>query len=56
MSIPEFKYQNPFPLKHDTKEYYLLTKEHISTAEFEGKTILKVDAEGLTILAQTAQM
>jgi fumarate hydratase class I len=54
MSIPEFKYQNPFPLKQDKTEYYLLTKEHVSTAEFEGNTILKVEAEGLTKLAQTA--
>ncbi|MDR1552793.1 MAG: fumarate hydratase [Prevotellaceae bacterium] len=54
MSIPEFKYQNPFPLKQDKTEYYLLTKAHVSTAEFEGKTILKVESEGLTKLAQTA--
>ncbi|MDR1983620.1 MAG: fumarate hydratase [Prevotellaceae bacterium] len=54
MSIPKFKYQNPFPLKQDKTEYYLLTKEYVSTGEFEGKTILKVESEGLTKLAQTA--
>ncbi|MDR2065865.1 MAG: fumarate hydratase [Prevotellaceae bacterium] len=54
MSIPEFKYQNPFPLKQDKTEYYLLTKEHVSITKFEGKTILKIEPEGLTRLAQTA--
>ncbi|MDR0421054.1 MAG: fumarate hydratase [Prevotellaceae bacterium] len=54
MTVPKFKYQNPFPLKHDKTEYYLLTKEHVSTAEFEGRIILKIEAEGLTKLAQTA--
>jgi len=50
----EFKYQEPFPLGEDTTEYYLLTKEHVSTTTLEGKEILKVEAEGLTKLAATA--
>lgn len=54
MAIPEFKYQEPFPMGKDTTEYYLLTKEHVSTITFEGKEILKVEAEGLTKLANTA--
>ena len=54
MAIPEFKYQEPFPMGKDTAEYYLLTKEHVSTTTFEGKEILKVEAEGLTKLANTA--
>jgi len=50
----DFKYQEPFPVSEDTTEYYLLTKEHVSTTTFEGKEILKVEAEGLTKLANVA--
>lgn len=54
MSAIPFKYQDPFPLGKDDTEYMLLTKEHISTALFEGKEILKVDPEALTVLANAA--
>ena len=54
MPIPEFKYQNPFPLKKEKTEYYLLTKEHVSVTEFEGKPMLKVESEGLSKLARAA--
>ena len=50
----KYKYQEPFPLGEDTTAYYLLTKEHVSTATFQGVDILKVEAEGLTKLARTA--
>ena len=49
---PEFKYAPMFQLGKDNTEYRLLTKEGVSTAEFEGKTILKVTKEALTLLAQ----
>jgi fumarate hydratase class I len=52
MSTPSFKYQEPFPVGEDTTKYYLLTKEYVSTAEFEGNEILKVEAAGLAVLAQ----
>ena len=51
---PPFKYQDPFPLGKDTTEYYCLSKDYVSVGEFEGKTILKVDPQALTILAKTA--
>ena len=54
MSNKPFIYQNPFPHAHDDTEYYLLTKEHVSVAEFEGQEILKVEPEALTLLAQQA--
>ena len=54
MSNKPFYYQNPFPLDHDDTEYYLLTKDHVSVAEFAGQEILKVDPEALTLLAQQA--
>lgn len=50
----EFKYAPMFQVGEDTTEYYLLSKEGVSTAQFEGKTILKVAPEALTLLAQTA--
>lgn len=54
MAVPPFHYQDPFPVGKDNTEYYLLTKEHVSVAEFEGKEVLKVSPEGLTLLANTA--
>jgi fumarate hydratase class I len=54
MSNKPFIYQNPFPLSHDDTEYYLLTKEHVSIAEFDGQEVLKVEPEALTLLAQQA--
>ena len=54
MSNKPFFYQTPFPLSHDDTEYYLLTKEHVSVAEFEGQEILKVEPQALTLLAQQA--
>lgn len=54
MSNKSFYYQNPFPLDHDDTDYYLLTKDHVSVAEFAGQEILKVDPEALTLLAQQA--
>ena len=54
MSNKPFIYQNPFPLAHDDTEYYLLPKEHVSVAEFDGQEVLKVEPEALTLLAQQA--
>lgn len=50
----EFKYQEPFPLGKEKTEYYLLSKDFVSVSEFEGQKILKVEPEGLTLLARTA--
>ncbi|MEA4937029.1 MAG: fumarate hydratase [Paludibacter sp.] len=50
----EFRYQETFPTGKDKSEYYLLTKDYVSTANFEGQEILKVAPEGLTLLARTA--
>lgn len=54
MPTPPFFYQEPFPLGEDKTEYYLLTKDHVSVTQFEGKEILKVEAEGLTKVANAA--
>ncbi|HEY5571201.1 MAG TPA: fumarate hydratase [Bacteroidales bacterium] len=54
MNNKPFKYQEPFPMSKDTTEYYLLSKDFVSVSEFEGKEILKVQSEGLTLLAKQA--
>lgn len=54
--MPEapFFYQDPFPLGPDTTEYELLTSDFVSTTEFEGQQVLKVDPEGLALLSAEA--
>jgi fumarate hydratase, class I len=54
MASPEFDYKEPFPLAKDQTQYRLLTKEGVSTATFEGQTIVKVEPEALTRLAREA--
>lgn len=54
MAVPPFKYQKMFPMGADDTQYRLLTKDYVSTAEFEGRKILKVDPEGLAVLARNA--
>ena len=53
-TTPEFKYAPMFQLGKDTTEYYHLSKDYVSVSEFEGKPILKVEAEGLTKLINQA--
>ena len=50
----EFKYSPMFQVGKDNTEYRLLTREGVSTAQFEDKEILKVSKEALTLLAQQA--
>lgn len=52
--MAQFHYEPMFQLGKDTTEYYLLSKDYVSVSEFEGKPILKVDREGLRLMAQTA--
>ena len=54
MATPEFKYAPMFQLGKDDTEYYLLSKDGVSVSEFEGKPILKVSPEALTMLANAA--
>jgi len=51
---PAFMFQDPYPLGPDKTEYRLLSKEYVSVTSFEGKDVLKVDPEGLTVLANQA--
>ena len=54
MKTPTFAYQEMFPHGEDTTEYRLLTSEFVSTTNFEGREILKVDPQALTFLTHQA--
>ncbi len=54
MSTKPFVYQSPFPLEHEDTEYYLLSSDYVSIAEFAGQEVLKVEPQALTLLAQQA--
>ena len=51
---PPFYYQKQFPLGKGQTDYRLLTNEFVKTADFDGETILKVEPQALTYLAETA--
>lgn len=54
MSNKPFYYQDPFPLKADDTEYYLLSRDYVSIDHFAGQEVLKVDPQALTLVAQQA--
>lgn len=43
MANPPFEYQKMFPLGKDDTKYRLLTKDYVSTVDFNGEKILKID-------------
>ena len=52
--MSEFQYQEMFPLQDDTTAYRLLTSDYVSHQSFAGEDLLRVEAEGLTQLAEQA--
>ncbi len=52
--MPEFRYQDPFPLEKDDTPYRLLTREYVSVSRFRDRDVLVVDPEGLAVLAAEA--
>lgn len=52
--MAEFKYAPMFQLGEDKTEYYKIpgSEKYVSTGNFEGKTILKVAPEALTLVAR----
>ena len=50
----EFHYQEIFEHAEDTTTYRKLTADYVSTTDFEGKEVLKVQPEALTLLAREA--
>ena len=47
-------YTEMLPLGSANTPYRCLTTEHVSTTEFEGRTILKIEPEALALLAKEA--
>lgn len=54
MATKPFKYQEMFPLGPDTTEYYHLTSDYVKVEQFEGRDMLVIDPEALTVLARQA--
>ena len=54
--MAEFEHQPIFELEPEQVEYRKLSSDHVSTAEFEGHQILKVEPEALTLLARDAMV
>ncbi len=52
----EFKYAPMFQFGQDQTEYYKIpgSEQYVSVSEFEGTPILKIEKEGLTVMANTA--
>lgn len=54
MATKEFKYQEMFPLREDTTEYYHLTSEYVHEEDFGGRKMLVVEPEALRMVARQA--
>ncbi len=52
--MDEFKYEKMFPLGADETEYKMISKDFIKVKEFEGKEVLTIEPQALTLLAETA--
>ncbi|MDR2585469.1 MAG: fumarate hydratase, partial [Prevotellaceae bacterium] len=50
----KFQPYTPLPIQKDNTQYYLLTKDYVTTALFDGREVLKIDPQGLTRLAAQA--
>ena len=50
----DFAYEEMFQLGADTTRYRLLTRDHVSTIELDGRELLEVAPEGLAFLAREA--
>ncbi|MBE0502261.1 MAG: fumarate hydratase [Desulfuromonadales bacterium] len=54
--MPEFHYQDPFPLDKDKADYRKIegSEKYVSIVKFDGKDILKIEPKALTLLANQA--
>ncbi|MYA76781.1 MAG: fumarate hydratase [Gemmatimonadetes bacterium] len=50
----DYVHHELLPLGEDSTPYRLLTSDHVSSGSFEGRDILKVDTDGLILLADQA--
>ncbi len=52
--MPEFVYQDPFPLGPDDTRFRALGRDAVSLASFDGRDVVKIDPAALTALAREA--
>ncbi len=52
--MSEFVYTPLFPPMEDKTEYELVTKDHVAAGECDGRPVVKIAPEGLTLLAERA--
>ena len=52
--MPEFRYVDPFPAAEDETPYRSLGSQLVSVGRFEGREVLKVSPEALTLVAREA--
>ena len=54
--MPDFHYQDPFPIGKDSTKYRKVegSEQYVSIGKFDGKDVLKVEPEALTVLANQA--
>ncbi len=54
--MPEFHYQDPFPMGKDETKYYKIpeSERYVSVERFNGEDVLKMDPEALAVLSNQA--
>src|SRR3990170_2833810 len=52
--MAEIAQWDAFQIGKDSTRYRLLTREHVSVTRFDGEEVLKIDPEGLAVLAREA--
>ena len=52
--MPEFQFQEMFPSGKDTTPYRKLTADFVGTTKFNGRDVLTVEPEALTLLTAQA--
>lgn len=52
--MSDFKFETMFPLQKDATPYRQLTKEYVRVRQFEGKDVLMIEPQGLSLLAEQA--
>lgn len=52
--MPDFFYQEPFPILRDTTEYRKISSDYVKVEKLGDREILTVDPKGLELLAQEA--
>jgi len=52
--MPEFRYQEMFPLEEGDTPYRKVTGDHLSTLQVDGREVLKVAPEALSLIAAEA--